>query len=256
MDSRHPVQDLVVRSRERQKPWLAVVKPQRRAGKRDLCKGIVRLSVCDPFRHFLPLIRSHGNAVTRISNGKIDAIDLPRMRHDVETKIEGAAPDVFDLGIAQLRINADHAEAQKLSALADSPIGLREKRSAAAEQHAIVGSEPIVINVVLGIVDLTIARAQFAGQRLRKNFGSDDERPDGNDFLPQRRCSRTRVAAGYNQHVARPNRASRSVEPETRRAGTQFALDVLQSRSLADLGPGTHGSGAESGNVTRGIEAD
>src|ERR1700686_4333195 len=113
------------------------------------------------------------------------------MGHDVEAEIERTAPNVFDSGVSQLWIDVDHSQPQNFGALADGLIGLWEERGAPAEQHPVVWGEAIVIKIVFGIVDLTIARAQFSRQRFGKNFGSNDERPDRNDFLPQRGSGRT-----------------------------------------------------------------
>src|SRR6266404_2026961 len=93
---RYPVQHLVERSRERQEPGAAVVQPQRRARKRNLGERIIRLSICDPFRHLLPLPGRHRHAVSRVSDRKVDTIHLPRMWHDVETEIERPAPDIIN----------------------------------------------------------------------------------------------------------------------------------------------------------------
>src|SRR5208337_4091291 len=112
-----------------------------------------------------------GNAVSRVPDGEIDAVQFPRVRHDVETEIERATPRVFNLGVAQLRIDADHPQTQNLSALADGPGSLWKEGGTAAEQHASVGSEPVVIKIVFRVVDLTIARTQFVGQSFREHFG-------------------------------------------------------------------------------------
>src|SRR5438067_1961681 len=81
---RYPIQHLVVRPRERQKPGFAVIESQRRPGERNLGKWIIGLTIRDPFRHFLALPCRHGDAVSRISDGEVDSIHLSRMRHDVK----------------------------------------------------------------------------------------------------------------------------------------------------------------------------
>src|SRR6267154_1402027 len=92
---RYPVQHLVVRSSERQKPWLPVVQAKRRTGEWNFCERVVGLPVRDPFRHFLSLPGRHRYAMTGVSEGKVDSFNLSRMRHDVEAEIESSTPDVF-----------------------------------------------------------------------------------------------------------------------------------------------------------------
>jgi len=52
----------------------------------------------------------------------MEAVELAGVGHYVEAKIEGAAPDVFDLYVAQLRIDGKHAAAEDFSAAADGAL--------------------------------------------------------------------------------------------------------------------------------------
>ena len=130
------------------------------------------------------------------------------MRHDVESKIQRAAPDVFDAGVGQLRININHSATQDLSAAPDGLFALRKKRRAAAEQHAAVGGEPVVMKKVFGIEDHAMTRAQFRGERWRQDFGGNDERTDRDQLLLQGRSGRTGVSAGSDEYSMRPDRAA------------------------------------------------
>ena len=105
-------------------------------------------------------------------------------------------------------IDVDHAAAQNFGAAADGLVGLGEECGAAAEQHAAVGSEPVVVEIVLRIVDHAVARAEFVRQRFRQNFGRNNERADGDEFLLQRGSGAAGVAAGADEDFVRPERAA------------------------------------------------
>src|SRR5882724_2728939 len=64
---RYPIQHLVVRSGEWQKPGLAVVQAEGRPGEWNFCERVVGLPFRDPFRHFLPLPGRHRYAMTGVS---------------------------------------------------------------------------------------------------------------------------------------------------------------------------------------------
>src|SRR5580693_9210213 len=94
----------------------------------------------------------------------------------MSNEVERAAPDVVDLGVAELGIDVDHAAAQDGGAPADRLISLGKERGAAPEQHAAVRSEAIVVKIVLRVVDHPVARAEVLRQLLRQHFGCNDER--------------------------------------------------------------------------------
>src|ERR1051326_1915752 len=103
----HPVQHLVPRARKGQEPWLAVIESQRRSGKWNPHKGILRLVSRHHFGNLLPLIRGHGDTVPGIADGVVHAVHLPGVRHDVKGEIERPSPNVFQTGLAQLRVHDD-----------------------------------------------------------------------------------------------------------------------------------------------------
>src|SRR5271170_5144512 len=76
-----PIQHLVVSSRERQEPGLAVVHPERRSRKRYLGERVVSFSLRDPLRHLLTMVGGHGHAVSRISEGEVNSVDLTGVGH-------------------------------------------------------------------------------------------------------------------------------------------------------------------------------
>ena len=51
---------------------------------------------------------------------------------------------------------------------------------------------------------MPVAGAEFARQSFGQDFGRDDVGADGNNFLPQCRSRRTRVAAGADEDVRVP----------------------------------------------------
>src|SRR5260370_40645992 len=131
-----------------------------------------------------------------------EAVELVGVGHDVEGEVQRAAPDVIDLGVAQLRIDSQHAAAQNFGAAANGAAGFGEKGSASAEEHAAVRGEAIVVQIILGIVDHAIAGAELGGEFFRQDFGDDDVGADGNDFLLQRGGNASGVAAGGYENVA------------------------------------------------------
>src|SRR5215472_109067 len=115
-----------------------------------------------------------GDAVARKACREIHLVDFSSMRHDVESEVERAAPNVFHFGVAELRVDVNHAPPKNFCALANRVFGFGEKGSATAEQHAIVRGQAIVVEEVLGVVDHAVARADFEGKVGWQNLGSDD----------------------------------------------------------------------------------
>ena len=142
--------------------------------------------------------------MSSVSNRVVHAVDLSGMGHDVKSKIERAAPDIFDAGIGELRINMYHSAPQDLSASPDRLLAFRKECGAAAEEHAAVRREAVVVQKVFGVENHAMARAQFAGERWRQNFGGDDERTNGNQLLLQGRSCGTGVSAGGRQTLHAP----------------------------------------------------
>ena len=100
--------------------------------------------------------------MARVSECVIDSIRLAGMRHGVKTKIQGPTPGMFDLRIAQLRVDFDHVASQNFSAALNSVFGFGKERGSATEQHAIIRREPVIMKIVLGIVDHAVSGTEFA----------------------------------------------------------------------------------------------
>ncbi len=115
----------------------------------------------------------------------MEAVELASVGHDVEGEIERAAPDVFDFGIAQLRIDGEHAAAKNFCAAANGAAGFGKERGTAAEKHAAVWREAVVVQIIFGIEDHAIAGAELGGEFFGQDFGDDDVGADGDDFLLQ-----------------------------------------------------------------------
>src|SRR5258705_119860 len=62
----------------------------------------------------------------------MEAVELAGVGHYVEGEIEGAAPDISDFGVAQLRIDGKHAAAEDFSAAANGAAGFGEEGGASA----------------------------------------------------------------------------------------------------------------------------
>src|SRR5258708_17004477 len=103
------------------------------------------------------------------TRGKIHAVELSRMRHDIESEIECTAPDEFYFGVAQLGVNAAHAAAGDFAALAHSIFSFREEAGAASEEHAIVGCEAVVEEKVFEAEVHAVSRAKLVRAIGRKN---------------------------------------------------------------------------------------
>src|SRR6266849_4017771 len=102
---------------------------------------------------------SLGYAVAGVAEREMQAVELAGVGHDVEGEVERAAPDVFDLGVAELRIDAEHAAAKNFGAAANGVGGFGEKCCAAAKEHAAVGSEAKVVQIIFRVVDHAVAGA-------------------------------------------------------------------------------------------------
>src|SRR6266403_1203464 len=131
----------------------------------------------------------------------MEAVELAGVGHYVEGEIEGAAPDVFDFGGAQLRVNGEHTAAEDFSAAADGAAGFGEEGGASAEEHAAVRREAVVVEIVFGVEDHAIARTEFGGKFFGQCFRDDDVRADRDYFLLQRGSDAAGVAASGDQDV-------------------------------------------------------
>src|SRR5713226_5001126 len=130
----------------------------------------------------------------------MDAVELAGVGHYVEGEIEGAAPDVFDFGVAQLRVDGEHTAAEDFGAAADGAAGFGEEGGASAEEHATVGREAIVVQIVFGVEDHAIARAKFGGEFFGQDFGDDDVGANRDNFLLQCGSDTAGVAAGGDEY--------------------------------------------------------
>jgi len=85
-----------------------------------------------------------------------------------KAKSSGAAPDVFDFGIAQLGIDGDHAAPENFRAAANGAAGFGKERGTAAKEHAAVGREAVVVQIIFGIEDHAMrglsSAASFSGR--------------------------------------------------------------------------------------------
>src|SRR5579862_1234728 len=132
---------------------MTAAKANRRIRKRDRVKGNVVGLAADHTCEFGSEIRADGNPVPSISDGVVHPVDAPGVGHNIKSEIERASPYKFHFRIAQLRIDADHALAQNLRALANSVFAFGKKCGATAKKHAAIGGKPIVIKKVFGVVD-------------------------------------------------------------------------------------------------------
>src|SRR5208283_3226279 len=241
--SAHPIQKLVPRAGQWQEPRLAVVQAKRRTGKRDAGEWVFWLVSTHTisgheFSDLPALIRGHGDAMSGVAEGVVHAVKLSGVRHDVEGKVERASPDVVNFGVGELRIHADHAVTENCGAAADGLIVLREKRSAPAKQHAPVGGEAVIVEIVLGVVDHAVARAELLRQLLRQDFRGDNERTDRDDSLLQCGRGRAGVSAGGDENFVCPERAAGGCDLPARFSLARVALDGLDAGVLENLRPG------------------
>ena len=79
--------------------------------------------------------------------------------HDVEGEVERATPNIFEFCALQLRIDLEHSLTQEIGAAADGAGGFREEGGAASKEHAAVGREAVVVQIIFGIVDHAIVGA-------------------------------------------------------------------------------------------------
>src|SRR5436305_1446586 len=104
----------------------------------------------------------------------MEAVQLAGMGHYVEREVQGTPPDVLDVGVAQLRVDAEHALAKNFGAAANGAAGFREEGGASSEEQAAVGREAVIVEVILGVEDHAIARAELNGEFFGQNFRDDD----------------------------------------------------------------------------------
>ena len=97
---REPVEEFVPEAGGGEEPGSAVVEPERGTGEGDGGKRIFVAAAENELRDFVAEIGGHAYAVACVTEGKVQAVELAGVGHDVEGKIERAAPDVFDLGVA------------------------------------------------------------------------------------------------------------------------------------------------------------
>src|SRR6202521_214208 len=197
------IKNLVPRARQGKRPSVAAAQGRWRTAKRDAIEGNVVRIAADEAGEFHAEPGGGGHPVAGEARGEIHAVEFSRVRHDVQREIERAAPDEFDFGVAQLRVDADHAAAKNFRALAHGVFGFRKEGGSAAEEHALVRREPVVVEKMFRVVDHAVARAEFARQIAGKTSRGDDVRADGNDFFSQRGSSIGRVRAAGQNYFAR-----------------------------------------------------
>src|SRR6267378_2845865 len=197
------IEDSVPCAGKRERPRVTAAQAEWRAAKRYAIEGNVVGLAADEAGEFQAEPGGGGDAVARKTRGKVHAVNFSRVRHDVQREIESAAPDEFDFGFAQLRVDGDHAAAENFGALANGVFGFRKEGGAASEEHTIVRREAVVVEKMLRVVDHAVARAEFARQIAGQNFRRDDVRADGNDFFAQRGSRISRVRAAGENHFAR-----------------------------------------------------
>src|ERR1700730_8519307 len=152
-----PVQDLVPSAGEREEPGAAIVEAERGVGEGDLRERVfvtARISVVglqNGLRNFVAEVGGHCYSVTGVAEREVKAVELAGVGHDVEREIERAAPDVFDFRVAQFGIDGEHAAAKNFRAAANGAACLGEERGSAAEEHATVGRESVVVEIVFGV---------------------------------------------------------------------------------------------------------
>src|SRR5712692_5777832 len=133
-----PVEDAVPGAGERERPGMPAAKTERGGGELDVGEGNVVRLAADEAGELRAEPSGRGNAVAREARGEVHVVNFSRVRHDVKSEIKRAAPDKFDPGIAQLRVNVDHAAAENFRALAHGVLCFGEKGGAASEEQAIV----------------------------------------------------------------------------------------------------------------------
>src|SRR6476661_3193960 len=109
-------------------------------------------------------------------------------------------------------------------------------------KKAAVGCEAVVVEIILGVEDHAVAGAYFGGEFFRQDFGDDDVRADGDDFLLQRGGDAGGVAAGGDDYVLRAQRSAGGGDFPAARA---FALDLIDVSVLEDGGTGAIGSSGQ-----------
>src|SRR5579862_7623476 len=112
---------------------MTAAKTDRGIGKRNRVeRDIVGLAAnygCEPRSK----VSTDGDSVSSISDRIVHAVDATSVGHNIKREVKSSAPDKFDLSVAQLRIDADHALAKDFGAFAYSVFGFGEKCGATAE---------------------------------------------------------------------------------------------------------------------------
>src|SRR5229473_2479680 len=106
------IEEAVPGAGKRKRPGVATAQAERSGGKLDGVEGNVAGIAADLRCEFCAEPGGGSDAVASEAHGKIHAIEFSGVRHDVESEIERAAPDEFNFGVAQLRVNTDHAAAR------------------------------------------------------------------------------------------------------------------------------------------------
>src|SRR6185369_17638113 len=99
--------------------------------------------------------------MSRIAKSVIHAIHLSRVRHDVKSEIEGSSPDEFHFRILQLWVHLYHSPPQDFCASTDRICCFGKKGRTSTKQHAPIRREPVVVQVILGVVDHAIPWTQL-----------------------------------------------------------------------------------------------
>src|SRR5215472_190445 len=171
---REEIENSVPQACKWKRPGVAAAQTKGRCGEGNGGERSGVRFAADHAGEFSPEPSGRGDAMTCKACREIHLVDFSGVGHDVEGEVERAAPDVFHFGVAELRVDVNHSAAKDFRALANGAFGFGEKGGAAAEQHAIVGREAVIVEEVLGVVDHAVARAEFSGKIGWQNFGSND----------------------------------------------------------------------------------
>jgi len=97
----------------------------------------------------------------------MEAVELAGVGHYVEGEIEGAAPDVFDLYVAH-GVDGEHAAAEDFGAGGGWCCWFRGRRRRVRRRACAVRREAVVEEIIFGVEDHAIARAEFGGDFFRQ----------------------------------------------------------------------------------------